>query len=252
MLFLKKLLPMFVLPLGIAFLLLAFAWWRRRRWPAFVAVALLYVCGTGVVASWLTQALESQYAPVPLAAAGPADAVVVLGGIFGPPVSDGFLPNIGDSIERLEAGIRLVQQGRAPLLVFTAAYIPWDERRIYEGELSRHEALARGVPAERILLTREVEDTADEARAVAELARSRGWKHVILVTSAWHMPRAARQFRAAGAPIVPFPVDYHYDRRKPLTALDFLPSAQALGITEGIMREFYGLLFYEVRDLWSP
>ena len=87
-------------------------------------------------------------------------------------------------------------------------------------------------------------DTADEAGAVAALARERGWKSVILVTSAWHMPRAARMFRWAGVPIEPFPVDYRTDASGPLTVLDFLPSAQALAATETVLRECYGLAFY--------
>jgi len=244
MLFLKKLLSMLVLPLGLALLLLAFAWWRKKRWPVFAAAALLYAASTGFVAGRLAEALESQNAPVPVAAAGPADAVVVLGGIFGAPMDEGYVPNLGESAERLEAGIRLVQQGRAPWLVFTGARVPSDARQIIEGELARREATERGVAPEKILVTGQVGDTADEAGRFAALARERGWKSVILVTSAWHMPRAARMFRWAGVPITPFPVDYQYDPRRPLTLLDFLPSAQALVITESVLRECYGLAFY--------
>ena len=98
MLFAKKLLSMFALPLGLVFLLLAFAWWRRRRWPVFAAAALLYVAGTGFAGDRLLGMLETQSAPVPLAALQPADAVVVLGGIFGPPMEEGYLPNLGESV----------------------------------------------------------------------------------------------------------------------------------------------------------
>ena len=244
MLFLKKFLAIFVLPLGLVFLLLAFAWWRRRRWPAVLAAVLLYLSSTGFVASWLQAAVEGQYPPVALASAGSADAVVVLGGIFGPPVAEGLLPNIGEAGERLEAGIRLAQQGRAPLLVFTGARYLRDDRVIIEGELSRREAMARGIGADRILVTAEVEDTADEAGQVAALARKRGWQRVILVTSALHMPRSARMFRSAGVPIAPFPVDYRYDPLKALSPLDFLPNANALATTESVLRECYGIAFY--------
>lgn len=244
MLFAKKLVAMLALPLGLVFLLLAFAWWRRKRWPVFAAAALLYIASTGFVAGGLLAALESRYPPVPLAAVQPADAVVVLGGIFGPPVDEGHLPNLAESVERLEAGIRLMQQGRTPWLVFAGARIPWDPRPIIEGEIARREAIGRGVAPEKILVTGEVGDTADEARAIAALVRERGWKRIILVTSARHMPRAARMFRHAGVQFAPVPVDYQFDPRKPLTLLDFLPSAQALTATESVLRECYGIAYY--------
>lgn len=252
MLFLKKIVAMLLQPLALVLLLLALAAWLRRRWPVWIAAGLLYLASTGLVAGWLQGALESHSTPLAIVAAGPADAVAVLGGIVGPPAAPDLMPNLSEAVERLEAGIRLLQQGRAPLLVFMAARIPWDDRVIVEGELLRREALARGIAPDRILMSGEVGDTADEAAAVAALARERGWKRVILVTSAWHMPRAAHLFRGAGVPITPFPVDYRYDPRKPLSLLDFLPSAQALATTEGIMRECYGLLFYQLKSLWSP
>ena len=244
MLFLKKVLPLFALPLGIAFLLLAFAWWRRKRWPVFAAAILLYLASLHFVGDGLLRQLESQYAAVPLAAVQPADAIVVLSGIFGPPVEEGILPNVSGSVERLEGGIRLFQQGSGQWLVFTGGRIPWDPRRTLEGERLRAEAIRRGVPAAKILVSREVGDTADEAQAIAELARERGWKRITLVTSASHMPRAMRLFRWAGVPVLPFPVDYQIDVNGPLTLLDFLPSALALARTEIALRECYGIAFY--------
>ena len=43
MLYLNKLLPIFVLPLGWVVLLLAIAIWRRKRWPLFAALVVLYL-----------------------------------------------------------------------------------------------------------------------------------------------------------------------------------------------------------------
>ena len=112
--------------------------------------------------------------------------------------------------------------------------------------MSARAAIARGIPAEKILVTREVGNTADEAQAVAVLMRERGWQKIILVTSAWHMRRAARQFRKAGVDFVPFPVDYQIDPRSPLTPLDLLPRADGLRLTETALREWYGIVFYAI------
>ncbi|MBI3884597.1 MAG: YdcF family protein [Opitutae bacterium] len=246
MLFLNKLLPIFVLPLGFALLLLALALVLRKRWPAVAAAAVLYGSSIPAVGDRLIGWLETRYPAVPVARVEKADAIVVLGGIFGPQVKPGFLANVAESGERLEAGIVLYQTGAAPWLVFTGGRIPWEGRDKVEGEDSRAAAIARGVPAEKILITREVGNTADEARAVRDLLRAHNLKRVILVTTGWHMPRAAWLFRHAGVDCVIFPVDFRRDPARPLTLLDFLPNAGALHDTETALREAYGNLFYRI------
>jgi len=127
-------------------------------------------------------------------------------------------------------------------LVFTGGRIPWEDRARLEGEDSRDVAIARGIPANRIVVTREVGNTADETWAVADLMRERKWKRVILITTGWHMPRAAGLLQKAGVPITPFPVDFRRSMR-PVTLLDFLPKGEAL---ETALREIYGNLFYRL------
>jgi uncharacterized SAM-binding protein YcdF (DUF218 family) len=245
-LFLNKLLPIFVLPLGWVVALLIFALVRKRRWPVIVALAVLYVCSMTAVGNRLTRWLESSYSPVALDQVEKADAIVSLGGIFGPAAPAGTLPNIGEAGERLEAGIQLWGKKKAPWLVFTGGRIPWARQAEVEGAVSARAAIARGIPPEAILVTGEVGNTVDEARAVANLMRERGWKKIILVTSAWHMPRAARSFRRAGVDFAAFPVDYQVDPNGPLTLLDFLPRAEGLRQTEAALRECYGAAFYRV------
>jgi uncharacterized SAM-binding protein YcdF (DUF218 family) len=246
MLIFNRLLPMFVLPLGWVFLLLGYGIWRRKRWPAVVAMTLLYVASTRYMAGLVLGGLEARSRPMAVVEAPPADAVVVLGGIFGPPVPDGQVPNVADSSERLEAGIALLNQGRAPMLVFTGGRLPWNESAEMEGERAKRFVVARGIPSEKILVTGLVRNTADEALAVAEMMQRQRWNRIILVTTAWHMPRAARLFRRAGIDIVPFPVDYRLGATGSWHLLDFVPSGEALEQTEQGLREVYGILFYAV------
>lgn len=241
---LSKILPVFVLPLGVTGLLLILALLKKKRWPVGVALAVLYFSSIPFVGNRLIGRLESRYAAVPIAQVESADAVVVLGGIFGPPVKEGMLANIGDTVERLEAGIQLSQADKVKWVVFTGGRLPWEGRDTLEGELSKGQAMQRGLPAAQILLTREVGNTADEAQAVAELMRERNWSRVILVTTGWHMPRAARLFKKAGIDCVIFPVDFRRDINRPLGMLDFIPGAEALRNTETALREYYGYAFY--------
>ena len=246
MLFFNKLLPIFVLPLGWVVALLIYGLARQRRRPLLAALIVLYVSSMPVVGNALFHRLETAYWPLTVDGVEKADAIVPLGGIFGPAPAPGRLPNIGEAGERLEAGIQLWQKQRAPWLVFTGGRMPWAGPGEVEGAAGARAAIARGIPADNIVVTREVGNTADEARVVSALMRERGWHKIILVTSAWHMRRAARQFHKAGVDFVPFPVDYQVDPHIGLTLLDFLPRADGLRMTEYALREWYGIAFYAV------
>jgi uncharacterized SAM-binding protein YcdF (DUF218 family) len=250
-LYLNKLLPIFVLPVGVVVLLLVLGLVRKRRWPFIAALAVLYLSSMPVVGNTLTRWLESRYPAVAIDQVESADAIVSLSGIYGPAVPDGFSVNVGEAGERLEAGITLMQKKKAPWLVFTGGRMPWDHEVEVEGAISRRAAMARGIPDDQIIITREVGNTADEARAVAAIMHERGWHKIILVTSACHMRRAARLFRKAGVDLIPFPVDFLTDSKGALMLLDFLPTASALHRTEAVLREWYGILFYALTSSTS-
>ena len=246
MLFLNKLLPVFVLPLGLVLLLLLFAFWSKKRWPVLGAILLLYICSTPIVGNHLIGWLETRYPARSVAQIESADAVVVLGGILGPKVAEGFPPNWLETVERFEAGVALVQAGKAGHLVFTGARIKWEGGETTEGEELRLLALARGVSPEKIIVTRDIDNTATEAVAVAELMKQHGWRRIILVTTGWHMPRAAHLFRKAGVDCLIFPVDFRSDRGRAVTMIDFVPKAEAWQLTETALRECYGIVFYTI------
>jgi len=246
MLFFNKLLPLFVLPIGWVIFLLLFAFWRKRRWPLVVAIVILYVGSIPWVANRLTGWLENRHPAVPIAQVETVDAVVVLGGILGPRVDEGLMPNLSETAERFEAGVALVQAGKAGRLVFTGARMPWEKSIRTEGEALKQLAVGRGIAAEKILVTREIDNTAGEAAAVAEMMKARGWRRVILVTSGWHMPRSAYLFKKAGVDCVLFPVDFRCDRTRPAAAIDFVPKGEAWQMTETALRECYGNLFYHL------
>jgi uncharacterized SAM-binding protein YcdF (DUF218 family) len=248
MLFLHKLLPVFVLPAGFVCMLLALALFckKQRGWLILVALVVLYAASTPVVSEALIGRLEDRYPAQTIAGCTPADAVIVLGGVLGSTHAGLDFPSWGDGVNRFTVGVALIRAGKAGAIVFSRASFPWEKIRVTEGDVLRVQAIALGVPAEKIILTPLVGDTADEARAAAALCREHGWKHVLLVTSGWHMPRAVWLFTHAGVDFTPFPVGFQRDSRRPRTLLDFLPNEGSLGTTEIALRETYGLIYYRI------
>ena len=244
MLIFNKLLPVFVLPLGLTAILIVIGTQRKARWLTFSALLGLLIASMPVVGRGLIGRLEARYPAVKITQAGPADAVLVLGGILGPRRPDGYLANWGDGVERFEGGVALLQAGRARRLLFTAATLPWEASRETEGDVLRRRAIERGVEAKAIDLTALVQNTRDEAQQAAAYCAKHGLKRLIVVTSAWHMARALQAFRHARVEVVPFPVDYRSDPNRRTALVDFLPNAEGLRDTEAALRELYGLAFY--------
>lgn len=239
MLFLNKLLPVFVLPIGIVTALMLLAAWKKWRWAALLAAAGLLAASTSVVANLFLRPLENTYPARSIGSLPECDAVLVLGGILSPGKEVGLIPEWAESVERFEAGVQIVRRDKARLLLFTG------DTRGSEGTALQREAIERGVPRERTAVIGAVDNTAGEAAQLKRYAAQHGLKRIVLVTSAWHLPRAMRQFRRAGVELVPFPVDYR-GLPSSLRYMDWIPAAGALAKTELALRECYGMAFYAV------
>ena len=253
MTYLRQILPLFVLPIGIT-ILLVLAGLRFRRWALiWSGMAVLWLSSTPFISGLAVRAAEG-WAERGLATdASEADAIVVLseGRVVAP--GKAAVSEWNDA-DRFFGGLELFKAGKAPLLVFTGGAAPWEPNAVLEGDVLTGYATAAGVPEGQILKTSRVTNTAEEAMAVAKLLRerfssstSRGiTPRVLLVTSAFHMPRARRLFERAGMFVFSFPVDFRVPAGRSLSLLAFLPTAGALQQTEMAMREGYGQLFYFV------
>ena len=163
------LLPLLVLPLGLALLLLLLGLTRRRRGPVLLAVVVLWLFSTGLVAQmlwrlaeWPRQRRAADYAPQ-------ADAIVVLSG--GRRVRHPAQPGPVNGMTRIVSWrIELFRAGRAPLLLFTRGQSPFQAGLAPE-ELYRREAIGLGVPADAIASTPPVRNTAEEAAAIRVSSR---------------------------------------------------------------------------------
>jgi uncharacterized SAM-binding protein YcdF (DUF218 family) len=148
--------------------------------------------------------------------------------------------------DRFFGGIDLFKGGKAQKLVFTGGKMPWDKAKKTEGKVLKEYAISNGIPTQKIFVTKNVENTADEAVAVKELIRPS--KRIILVTSAYHMYRAKRLFEKQGFEVIPFKVDYKANRNNKNTIMNFLPSGTNLELTETSIKEIIGRMYYLIKD----
>lgn len=243
-----KILPVFFLPLGITTLLVVWGLFRRKLWWAWLGMAGLWMASTRLVGDAAIEWVEGNVQRVAPAQAPQAQAIVVLG--EGRVVAPGIAA-ISESTDgdRFEAGVALYNAKRAPVLVFTGGWVPWLPLHAPAGETLMQLARERGVPSSALRTTDKVSNTEAEAQAVAQILASEA--RILLVTSAYHIPRAQAQFERAGFAVLPYPVDFQSNRDRVFSWQDVLPQAQYLRRTETAMRELMGRAFYAVRAMFS-
>jgi len=242
MIYLHKLLPLIVSPLGLLIGLMLLALALRRQWPVYTALGILFVCSFPLTARSIWVGLESEYQYQPPATVPKADAVLVLSGMLGGfETEDGYVAEWGDP-DRFFVGVQLVKLGKADRLIFTRGQMPWSESPP-EGEMLKQKAVEMGVSPDQILLTSIVSNTAEESLAVKDLMAEHGLTKVILVTSSFHLPRAKLLFDKADVDTYPYPTDFKA-ASKDVTWLHFIPSADAFKATSNGIREYIGRCYY--------
>jgi uncharacterized SAM-binding protein YcdF (DUF218 family) len=250
---LSRLVEAAFLPPGVLILcLLVLGTWlfSRRRVAGglcFAIAGLLYLLSVQPVAMLLSSPLERAFAPPSARELSThADApIVVLGGGFLPATPAGpALSEMGTA--RLLAGVRLQRRLGGPL-VFSGGAPLRSGRGGSEAETAAELAVSLGVPASQILVEPLSRTTAENARLTGELLKARGTPgdRVILVTSAFHIPRARFAFLSAGFDPLPFPTAYAVSDG-PLRIWDFLPSASAFYLSSRALREYLALGYYRL------
>src|SRR5262249_28769389 len=100
-----------------------------------------------------------------------------------------------------------------------------------------------GIPGSRLILEDQSRTTAENAVFSRALAMPKAGERWLLVTSAWHLPRAVGAFRQAAFPVEAYPVDY----RTPGAAGLWIPFGSVstgLRRTDTAVREWFGLVTY--------
>jgi uncharacterized SAM-binding protein YcdF (DUF218 family) len=243
---LSKLLPLFVLPFGVALILLIWGLVRRKRWPLWTSLLVLLLAGNPLLSNQLTGVVEGGQIRRPAAEAPRGRAIVVLSGSRPTAPGPARISEWTDA-DRFFGGVELYRAGKAPWLIFTGGASPFDPAAVTEGEILANVATEFGIPRASIGVTGRVVNTAEEAAAVSTwLAAHPGDGPVLLVTSAFHMSRARRLFEREGINVEPFPVDFRtleFGR----SVLNLVPSVSALRNSEEAIRELYGRAYYAVR-----
>jgi uncharacterized SAM-binding protein YcdF (DUF218 family) len=251
--FLSKTLGIMLLPsnllagAGIAGLLLLFSRFVSvGRKLIAASVLLLAICGFSPLGGLLFYPLESRFPPWDDTRGAP-DGIVVLGGAIQPDLSAAHgVPVFGSSVDRIIAAATLARRYPDARIVFSggnANLVSSDTAREADYSAALFETF--GFPKSRLMMERRSRNTQENAEFSKALVSPKNGERWLLVTSAYHMPRAVGLFRKAGFEVEPYPVDWRMGGRDDL--LRFSPYFMSgLGRIDMASREWMGLIAYRI------
>lgn len=243
--FLKFVYSTFLLPPGIFIVILAVCcirqYWKQQRIPKLLLsiTAVFYLLSTSLVGDGLIRTLEERYNP-PTQLQG--DVIVMLGGGALPDVTGvhGLGQLSGSAANRLLTTAQLYHILQMPILVSGGQVYQTSGS---EAEIAKAILISLGVPEGKIIVENQSRNTTENAVYSKQLMELNALHKPILVTSAFHMERAVRQFNKTGTQVLPYPTDYQAKRTAEVElAAQLYPSAAALQNVSLAIKEYVGIL----------
>ncbi|HLW90729.1 MAG TPA: YdcF family protein [Roseiarcus sp.] len=224
---------------------------RRIAIAASAALVLVAILPVGV---WLLRPLEDRF-PRPAADFPPPAGIIVLGGAIDSAVTAarGSVA-LTDGAERLTEAAVLARRYPDARIVYVGGSNKLVGAEPPEAAEGKRLLVSLGVSADRILIETRSRNTDENARFARDLLSPKPAETWLLVTSAFHMPRAMGAFRRAGFTVIADPVDY----RSEGDGGDWRLNREAtLGLRDfdAAIHEWIGLIAYRLTgktDDWLP
>lgn len=257
--FLSKLLPLFVYPVGAASILLILTLiFKKQTWKKFLvilALCILVLCGNRWITTSIVKSLEWRYLPtdnIP-----EAEAIVVLGGGTDAPDYPRPMVDVTAAGDRIIYGGFLYKQGKAPYVLLSGGNISWmGDRSNTPAEQMADILLLMDIPEDALILQTKSQNTYEDALYSCEKLKEMDIHRILLVTSALHMPRSVMLFEKQGIEVIPAPTDFRVTQ----TVLDdmahpdfesfiinLIPNVSNISAFSNAIKEYIGMLVYHLR-----
>lgn len=216
---------------------------RLRRGLVWAGALILLVTSLGSVASLLLHPLETAHRR-PDRPPRRVGAIVLLCGMTDPHRDTDSYYELTEAGDRLVEAVRLAHRYPGARLVISggSGALVFDEYR--EGPTLARLARELGVHRARIVVDGRSRNTHENAVQSARLLGDVEGP-VLLVTSAYHMPRAAACFRRQGVAVTAWPVDFRKTGYGPGT---WIPRVWSLQRSAKALREYAGWVAYWLAD----
>jgi uncharacterized SAM-binding protein YcdF (DUF218 family) len=186
-------------------------WRNRMLWGKrllALGVAGYLAAGFSPLGNWLFLPLEERVARAALDGET-VSGIIVLGGALDTVIglSRGG-PPLNEAAERMTETVALARAWPGIPVIFSGGVGEILSSEVTEADIARRLFTDLGLAPERLIFEGQSRNTFENAAYTAELVRGLEGDGFLLVTSAYHMPRAKMLLEAQGLAVFPWPVDY--------------------------------------------
>ena len=217
---------------------------RRRRsglWLAWIGALGLLAIALLPVDGWVMAPLENRF-PAIRELPPRVDGIIVLGGAIEPILTAAHgMPALNDAAERVTSFVKLARLFPDAKLVFTGGSGSFGGGPP-EADAAKQMLGDLGLDTGRVRFEGQSRTTFENAIDSKELVDPKSGEIWVLITSAYHMPRAVGVFRHAGWPVLPYPVGYKTGVRH------IAGIGLSLTYLDAALHEWVGLLAYRLLD----
>lgn len=169
--------------------------------------------------------------------------IIVLGGVVNQFITvDRKQIAVGGAVERLTEFAKLAARYPTAKLIFTGGSGQLGKQGLKEADVIAPLLRALGLNPGRVLFESQSRNTSENATFSKKMMKPNPRQNWILITSAFHMPRAIGSFRRAGWNVFAYPVDYYTTTIQSLSPkLNLRKALNRLSIS---IHEWVGLTFY--------
>jgi uncharacterized SAM-binding protein YcdF (DUF218 family) len=236
----------FLISIGVlGLILLCTRFTRLASWLIVTSLVLLVIAGLSPLGNALILPLEDRFPPWNPSHGAP-DGIVVLGGAISPGVSEARNAiALDEAAERITATAELARRYPDARIIFSGGSGSLLEREGPEAPFAVRQLIALGVAHDRITADEQSRNTLENAAYARLLANPKPGERWLLVTSAYHMPRAMSAFRAVDFAVDAYPVDWRTRGTEDLRR-GFPTLSEGLRRTDVATREWVGLIVYRL------
>jgi uncharacterized SAM-binding protein YcdF (DUF218 family) len=226
-------------------MLLTFSRWQRAGRALILSGGLMLVLiAISPLPRAMVRPLEDRFAQVPITDSAKIDGIVVLGGAIG---SGRGQVRFSEAASRMTYAAALAKKHPNAKLVFTGGSTNLIAAVTQTEADSAAQFFAEmGIESNRIILENKARNTYENGVLTARMVTPKPGERWILITSAYHMPRAIGVFRKAGLNLEAYPVDFNSSG----TASDFIRPARrfaySMNLADDTFKEWLGLVAYRL------
>lgn len=228
---LKKFISFFLEPFTFGFLILLLAFifllfnnYKKAKSILFVGLIFIFLISNSLFSNFLISPLENQYKNQKNVDISKVEYILLLGGDFE-----------SRAYEVIKLSLKLKDAK-----IITSGYA--GKMMISDALYAKNELISLGINENRIIMQEKPKDTIEEAKSIKELLNN---KPFILVTSAYHMPRAMKIFQMQGLNPIAVPTDFTVKEQKSNSYL----SINDLRKVSIAIHEYIGLAWFKIKDI---